>query len=41
MLEIVVVIMIVAGVAHWAFGEGKRLGSKKGFGAGGFISTSD
>lgn len=34
MLETLVVVVVLVAVAYWAFGEGKREGSHKGFHAG-------
>lgn len=33
-METVIVIGIVAAIAYWAFKNGKREGSRKGYGAG-------
>ena len=34
MLETIVVLGILTAVSYWAYGSGKRTGSRKGYGAG-------
>jgi hypothetical protein len=34
MIEVIIVVIVVVGFGMWIYREGKRLGSRKGFGVG-------